>query len=116
VRVLAHLGDALGSQQVNVHAGTLNSLQLQPAGDMAVGEERVFSAFGVFVDGGRTFTQDLSLDAVFESSDPSVVAISNQPGREGTAAARKAGTATLSGAWTSPEGDEQKVFLPIIVK
>ena len=95
--VTARLGDVDASFELLVSDAVINALAIAPlTPSTPTGLTTQFSAVGTFSD---ATTQDLTFDAVWESSDPAVATIGNSPVDKGLARALTAGPTTISAAF-----------------
>jgi hypothetical protein len=91
-----------GTTTLGVTAATLQALVITPADPtIAAGTTVQFSASGSYSDGS---VQDLTTQVSWISSNTTFATVSNAPGSEGLAAARSAGTTTISATFSGVTG------------
>jgi hypothetical protein len=92
--VSATLGGVSGSTALEVTAAALVSIGVSPAApSLARGTTLQLTATGAYTDGS---TQDITKQATWNVSDPSVASVSNAAGANGLATALAVGSATVS--------------------
>jgi len=92
--ISATSGSISGSTTLTVTAVTLQSISVAPADhSIPVGTTQQFTATGHYTDGS---TQDLTTSVGWNSSDPTVAAISHANGTQGLASGLKAGSTTIT--------------------
>lgn len=92
--ITASLEGIRATFELEVTNAVINALDIAPLNPSTpTGLTTQFSAVGTFSD---ATTQDLTFDAVWESSDPAVATIGNAPGDKGLATALAPGTTTIS--------------------
>jgi len=92
--VSATLGTVSGSTALEVTAAALVSIDVSPSAlSLARGTTRQLAATGSYTDGS---TQDITKQATWNVSDPSVASVSNAAGANGLATALAVGSATVS--------------------
>ncbi len=91
--VSATLGSVSGATALEVTAAALVSIDVSPADlSLAKGTTRQLTATGAYTDGS---TQDITTQATWSVSDPSVASVSNAAGANGLAKALAVGSATV---------------------
>jgi trimeric autotransporter adhesin len=92
--ITATLAGISGSTALTVTSTTLVSVQVAPTNpSIALGTTAQFTATGIYSD---NTSQDLTTTVTWNSSNPTVAAISNAPGTSGLAAAAAIGSATIT--------------------
>jgi len=100
--VTATSGSVAGSTTVTVTGVTLQSIAVTPAApSIAKGTRQQFSATGSFSDGS---TQDLTSQASWTSSSPTIATVSSDAGSKGLGTGVAVGTATISAALNGVTG------------
>ena len=100
--VTATSGSVVGSTTVTVTAVTLQSIAVTPAApSIAKGTTQQFTAMGSFSDGS---TQNLTSQATWTSSAPTIATVSNAAGSKGLGTGVAVGTATISAALNGVTG------------
>jgi trimeric autotransporter adhesin len=101
-QLTATLGSISGSTMLTVSAATLVSIGVTPANPgLAQGLKAQFTATGTYTDNS---TQDLTATALWSSSNPALVGVSNAAGFEGLATALATGTVTVTAAMGTIQG------------
>ncbi len=100
--ITATSGGVSGSSTLNVTAATLQSIAVTPpAPSIAKGTTQQFVATGTFSNGS---TQDLTNQATWSSSDPTIGLVSDAAGSKGLGTGVAVGTATVSAALNGVTG------------
>jgi len=111
-RVTAHIpgiatltatkGNVSATFKLTVSAATINTVTITPANPtIAKGQTSQFVATGTFSD---YTTQDLTFDADWVSSDPTVATVSNDPASKGFAQAIAVGPTTITATFDGTSG------------
>ncbi len=91
-----------GSTTVTVTAATVVDVSVTPVTfTAAVGEDQRFQAVAIFSDGT---SRNVTVQATWTSTAPSVAQVSNRPGQQGLVTALAAGTATLRATFEGVSG------------
>jgi trimeric autotransporter adhesin len=109
-QITATLGNLSGATMLTVSAATLVSIGVTPANpSVAKGLTTQFTAMGTYTDNS---VQNLTATAIWNSSDPTVAAVSNAAGFEGQAAALNPGTVTITAAVGTIQGSGSMTVTP----
>lgn len=109
----ATAGSISSAFTVTVSPATVTALTITPAtSSIAKGLTRQYTVKGAFSD---STTQDLTFDATWASSAPTVATVSNVAGSKGFATARTAGSSTISATFGGINGSlELTVTEPVL--
>jgi 6-phosphogluconolactonase (cycloisomerase 2 family)/urocanate hydratase len=108
--ISATLGGVSGSTTVTVTAASLVSLGITPANSsIANGLKSQFTAIGTYTDNS---TQILTAQVVWNSSNPSVAAVSNASGYDGLATALAPGSVTVTATLGAVSGSTGLTVTP----
>jgi trimeric autotransporter adhesin len=108
--ISATLGSVSGSTALTVTAATLVSLGVTPANSsIANGLKSQFTAIGTYTDNS---TQILTAQVVWNSSDPSVAAVSNASSYDGLATAVVPGSVTVTATLGAVSGSTSLTVTP----
>ena len=101
-QLTATLGSISGSTTLTVSAAALVSIGVTPANPgLAQGLKAQFKATGTYTDSS---TQDLTVTALWSSSNPGLASVSNASGFEGLATALGTGAVTVTAAMGTIQG------------
>ncbi|BCS52567.1 Ig-like domain-containing protein [Geobacter sp. SVR] len=112
-KVVTATGTVTATFSLTISSATIDTLTISPAAPtIAKGLSTQFTASGLFSDGT---TQDLTFDAVWSSSAPTVASVSNDPASKGLAQALTAGTTTIAATFDGVSGTTlMTVTVPVL--
>ncbi len=112
--IVATLMSASGKATLAVTAATLEALEVTPQNPtLPINVTQAFAATGIFSDGTRA---DVTAAAAWDSSDPTVLTVSNASGSAGLAVTRAAGTAVVTARMSGRSGSSVVTVSPAVLQ